>query len=403
MKLKVFSPNDVSGKKVLVRVDFNVPVEDGRVKDDTRVNESIPTLVSLLDAGAKPTLVSHLGRPKGKPNPAYSLEPIVSILSELMKASSAFFKGVSFIPDTVGAGVAKAVSEQDAGKVLLLENTRFCAGEEANDEGFAEALSKPFEVFVNDAFASLHRAHASTEGVTHFLPSFAGLLVEKEVKALSCLANPTEGETERPYVVLIGGKKISDKLPVLRSLIGKADMVLVGGAIANTLSKATGVNVGKSLAEDDLLTTARELVEDFRNSSTTLVLPSDFTVTNDLDTVNFLANRKIQEVGKNEICADIGEATRNLFTYYLRGAKTIFWNGAMGVFEKKPFDAGSKAVAEAIASNESAFSVAGGGETVELIVSLNLNQKFSHVSTGGGASLEFVAGRTLPGLTPLMD
>jgi len=399
MKPRVFKPDIVRGKRVLVRVDFNVPIDNGVVRDDTRIRESLPTILELLSAGAYPTLISHLGRPKGKPDPAYSLAPIVPVLRELLKANSPAFKLVKFVGSTAGDEVAKAVSEQSSGEVLLLENTRFHPGEEANDEGFAKELASPFEVFVNDAFASLHRAHASTEGVTRFLPSYAGFLVEKEVLAFSRLMT----SPERPYVVIIGGKKVSDKLPILKGLMGKVDIALVGGAIANTFARATGVSVGASFVEEEVLSEARAIVDEFRRSTSTLVLPLDFTVTDDIKEVNFLASRRLYEIGEREVCADIGEESRALFAQHIRQASTIFWNGPMGAFEYPPFDEGSYAIAKAIAGNESAFKVAGGGETIEFIESRGFGKSFSHISTGGGASLELISGATLPGLAPLLE
>jgi len=399
MKPRVFTADIVRSKRVLVRVDFNVPIDNGIVKDDTRIRESLPTLVALLSAKAYPTLVSHLGRPRGKFDPSYSIAPVVPILQKLLKANSPEFKRIKFVAHTVGDEVSKAVSNQEAGEVLLLENTRFYPGEEANDDDFARRLASPFEVFVNDAFASLHRAHASTEGVTHFLPSFAGFLVEKEVLAFSRLMNAPE----RPYTVIIGGKKVSDKLPILKNLMGKVDIALVGGAIANTLARATGVSMGASFVEEDALTDARATVDEFRRSTSTLVLPVDFTVTDDIKEVNFLASRRLYEIGEMEVCADIGEESRALFAQYIRQASTIFWNGPMGAFEQAPFDEGTYAIAKAIAGNENAFKVAGGGETIEFIKSRGFNNNFSHISTGGGASLELISGITLPGLLPLLE
>lgn len=399
MKPRLFNSDAVHGKKVLVRVDFNVPIENGLVRDDTRIRESLPTIVALLSAGAYPTLISHLGRPKGKIEPAFSLSPVAKALRKLLAGAFKELSEVIFVPSCIGDEVRDAVANQKPNSVILLENVRFYEGEEKNDEAFARELAKPFDVFINDAFGSLHRAHASTEGVTRFLPSFAGLLVEKEVSALSRLI----ANFEHPFVVVIGGKKVSDKLPLLKRFIGCADIVLIGGAIASTFAKASGASVGKSLVEDELLLKAREIMDEYRRSTSTFVLPSDFSVTDDVNEVGFLANRRLTEVGRNEFIADIGSSTRDLYVHYLRNAQTIFFNGAMGVFEIAPFDAGSRAVAQAIATNEKAFKVAGGGETLELINKFGLKHSFSHLSTGGGASLEFIATGTLPGLVPLLE
>ncbi len=398
MNLNLISPDVVSGKKTLVRVDFNVPIEDGKVKDDTRIRESLPTILNLLEQKCRIAIISHLGRPKGKPDPAFSLAPVARELELSLRKLYPALENVRFVGDCIGESVESAVKEQRENEVLLLENTRFYAGEEENDEDFAKKLASPFDIFISDAFGSLHRAHASTVGVTKFLPSYAGLLVEKEVQALSRLTD----KIERPYTVLIGGKKIADKLPVLENLIGRADVVLVGGATANTFSKAMGNSMGKSVFDAEMLSTAKELIDEYRRSTTTLVLPADFTVTDDFKQVRLLANRKPSEIRASEIAGDIGDVTRTLYAQYIRTSSTIFWNGPLGAFETSPFEKGSQEVANALASNPKAFSVAGGGETLEMLNKLGLSSIFTHVSTGGGASLEFIAGKTLPGLVPLL-
>ncbi len=399
MNLRLFSTDDVKGRHVLVRVDFNVPLEGGVVRDATRIRESLPTIVELLRAGAYVTIISHLGRPKGKRVDELSLRPVADVLEKLLANSYDNFKGVIFIQDCIGQSVLSKVKEQRENTVILLENTRFYEGEEANDESFAKKLCEGHEVFVNDAFASLHRAHASTVGVTKFLPSYAGLLVAREVRALSLLIeNPA-----RPFAVVIGGKKISDKIPVLEGLIGKADLVLVGGAVSLTFAKAQGNFVGKSLIEEEQIAKARLLMEEFRRSTTSLILPVDYTVTDNIKDVRFLANRRVGEIGENEIGADIGDRTREEFAQHIRNSSTIFWNGPLGAFEYEPFDEGSKFIANVMVKNQNAFKVAGGGETIQLIENLSFKPYFSHISTGGGASLEFIAGKQLPGLVPLLE
>ncbi|OPX22511.1 MAG: phosphoglycerate kinase [Planctomycetales bacterium 4484_113] len=397
MHLKRFTRGAVRDKRVLVRVDFNVPLANGEVTDDTRIRESLPTLIRLLDYGACPVLVSHLGRPGGKVDPRLTLAPVSGCLEQLLKKVEADLTRVEFVPDCIGEKVQEALRKWIPGEVILLENTRFYAEEEANDESFAREMAAPFDAFVSDAFGMAHRAHASNVGVTRFLPSYAGLLIEREVSALSRLLH----SPERPFCVVLGGKKVSDKLPLLLGLRGRADLVLVGGAMMFTLARAAGFSVGKSLVEERLVEKCRELIEIYRRSSSALVMPTDVVVADDAASPTVVRNVRLSEIGAEDIGVDIGEEARWLFSEHIASAHTIFWNGPMGIFELKPFHLGTMAVAEAIAANNRAFSVVGGGESVQALAQLRLSERVSHVSTGGGASLAMVAGNDLPGLNAL--
>jgi len=327
------------------------------------------------------------------------MEPVAKTLERLLIAQNCGIRSVTYVPDCIGAAVQEAVAAQSPDTVLLLENSRFYPGETKNDAEFAQQLAQPFDVFVNDAFGTAHRAHASTVGVTEHLPSFAGTLMLREVKALSrIVADPA-----KPFVVVLGGKKVSDKLPLLQNLCGRADRVLVGGAMVFTLARALGLNVGKSLVEDRHIDACRDIIADYNESATKLVLPEDVTVTDDIESPEKVANRRLAEIEDGEMGVDIGEMSRDAFALQLSDAATIFWNGPMGVFERKPFDAGTIAVAEAIAANAEAYSVVGGGESVEAVNKLGFAGSISHISTGGGASLEFVAGIELPGLKVLAE
>jgi len=397
MRLRTYNQEDVNGKKVLVRVDFNVPLKNGEVADDTRITESVPNLLRLLGFGARLALVSHLGRPRGERKPEYSLEPVAHALERILKARRAKVSGVTFVRDCVGPEVERAIAPRWRGDIVLLENSRFHPGEENNDPGFSARLAAPFDAYVNDAFGTAHRAHATTVGVTAHLPSFAGMLVLKEVTALTRVAeNP-----RRPFVVLTGGKKVSDKLPLLQHLCGRAEAVLVGGAMVFTLARARGLATGKSLVQEDHIDACKTLLQNYQDSTTKLVLPEDIVVTDDLREPKLKENRALDSIGADEMGVDIGPQARQSFANHLSRACTVFWNGPMGVFEQKPFDAGTIAVARAIAANKSAFSVVGGGESVEAVKKLGFADAVSHLSTGGGASLEFVSGQELPGLKAL--
>jgi phosphoglycerate kinase len=386
---------DVGGKRVFLRSDLNVPIDDGRITDDTRIRASLPTLIHLLEQGATVILASHLGRPHGKVNDAYRLKPVADRLSQLLR------RPVKMTGDALGPGVQDAVGKLRPGDLLLLENLRFHAGEEANDPAFAEALAAFADLYVNDAFGSAHRAHASTEGITHFLPAVAGLLLEREVNALSRLLD----RPPRPFHTVIGGAKISEKLNVLRVLLGRCQAILVGGGMANTFLAAKGLEMGKSLVETEQLENAAAIMAEARRRRTRLMLPTDVLVAAQ---VHHRAPREVVSVNavpKDWMVVDIGPQTVDKYREALSKARTIFWNGPMGIFEVAPFAEGTNAIARAIAERtaDGAITVVGGGDSVAAVQQLGLIEQMTHVSTGGGASLEFVEGRTLPGVAALLD
>jgi phosphoglycerate kinase len=386
---------EVRGKRVFLRADLNVPLDDGRITDDTRIRSSLPTLIYLLEQGAVVIMASHLGRPHGKVNDAYRLKPVADRLGQLLR------RPVRMTGDALGPGVQDAVNKLRPGDLLLLENLRFHAGEEANDPAFAEALAGFADVYVNDAFGSAHRAHASTEGITHFLPAVAGLLMEREVNALSRLLD----KPPRPFHTVIGGAKISDKFDVLRVLVGRCQAILVGGGMANTFLAAKGLEMGKSLVETEQLDNAAKIIAEARRRRMRLILPTDVLVAAQ---VHHRAPREVVSVNavpKDWMVVDIGPTTVAKYREALKAAKTIFWNGPMGIFEVAPFAEGTNAIAQAIAERTAkrVITVVGGGDSVSAVQQLGLFEQMSHVSTGGGASLEFVEGRTLPGVAALLD
>lgn len=380
---------DVKNKKVLVRVDFNVPIKDGVVQDDTRIVAALPTIQYLLDNGAAVILFSHLGRPKDEPEPKYSLKPVAEYLKTLVTVP------VHFVDDCMGPKAEKSSQDLKSGEILVLENTRFYKGESKNDLGMAKNFAALADLYVNDAFGSAHRAHASTEGVARYLPAVAGFLLEKEIKYLGqAIAEPA-----RPFVAILGGAKISDKIGVIDNLLSKADSVLIGGGMANTFFKAQGFEIGDSLVEDDVLETAKELIS---KGGKKLHLPVDLVVADAFDNS---AQVKILPVGSIPAgwrILDIGPETVDQFSKVIAQAGTVVWNGPMGVFEMSNFAKGTFGVAEAVA-NSDAISIVGGGDSVSAINQSGLADKITHISTGGGASLEMLEGKELPGLAALMD
>ena len=386
---------DVAGKRVFLRADLNVPLDDGRIMDDTRIRASIPTIRYLLERGASVVLASHLGRPKGKVNDALRLKPVADRLSQLLGGP------VRMTGDALGPGVHDAVGKLRPGELILLENLRFHGEEEANDPRFAKALADLADIYVDDAFGSAHRAHASTEGITHYLPSVAGLLLEREVESLSRLLY----RPPRPFHTVIGGAKISGKLEVLEALLARCQAILIGGGMANTFLAARGLPLGKSLVEAEQLDNARRIAAEARRKRVRLMLPTDVVVAAQ---VHYRAQRQVvavDEVPKDWVVVDIGPQTVAAFTEHLAKAKTIFWNGPMGIFDIEPFADGTNAMARFLAERSAAgvITIVGGGDSVAAVDRLGLTDRMTHVSTGGGASLEFVEGKTLPGVAALDD
>jgi phosphoglycerate kinase len=388
MNKKTVNDIDVANKRVLVRLDLNVPLENGVVSDDTRIRAALPTIKFLLENNAIPILCSHLGRPKGKPDPKYSLKPVAERVAQLLGCR------VQIAPDCIGPEVERMAATIRRGDVLLLENLRFHAEEEANDPEFAQALASLADVYVNDAFGSAHRAHASTVGVTSYLPAVAGFLMEKELTFLGqALASPT-----RPFVALLGGAKVSDKIEVIHNLLAKVDWLLIGGGMANTFLKGQGNAVGESLVENDKLDVAQTLL---RDGGQKLILPVDVLVADRLD-----EHAQTRVVSVNDVPAgwrilDIGPQTVKLFSSCLGSARTVVWNGPMGVFEMEPFSAGTFAIAHVLARLDSATTIVGGGDSASAVERAGVAAQISHISTGGGASLEFLEGKELPGVACL--
>lgn len=387
---------NLKGKRVLVRVDFNVPIEGGKVSDDTRIRESLPTIKKIMSEGGKVILMSHLGRPKGGFDPKYSLKPIAEHLSNLLGIQ------VKFAPDCIGNEVKKMVDKLNEGEVLLLENVRFHPEEEKNDENFARELASLADIYVNDAFGSAHRAHASTEGVARFIKETAiGYLMQKEVEYLSkAVLNP-----ERPYVAILGGAKVSDKIQVIKNLMEKVDAFLIGGGMANTFLKAKGYEVGNSLVENDKIDFAKEILSEAERKNVKFVLPIDCVIA---DKFANDANFEIVEVDKVKsgwMILDIGPRTIEMFKDVLKDAKMVVWNGPMGVFEFDNFAKGTFELAKFLAeiTQKGVVTIVGGGDSASAIAKAGLSDKVSHVSTGGGASLEFLEGKILPGISIIRD
>ena len=393
MNKKSIRDIDFKGKRVFVRVDYNAPMDKaGNITDDTRIRATLPTLNFLLDQGASLVLAAHLGRPKGGPAPEFSLAPVAAHLSSLMG------RKVKFAADCVGPVAASAAEALQPGEVLMLENLRFHPEEEKNDPAFAKGLAELADVAVNDAFGVSHRAHASVEGITKFLPMVAGFLMEKELDFLGrAVTDPA-----RPYAAIIGGAKVSDKIGVIANLLTKVDVLLIGGGMANTFFAAQGYSVGKSLVEPDKIPLAKDLIAQAKERGVTLLLPIDVVAADKFAADAAWRVTTVDSIGAEEMVLDIGPSTGAAFGAALSGAKTIVWNGPMGVFEMDAFAKGTEAVARAVATSN-AVSIVGGGDSVAALEKVGLAGSITHISTGGGASLEFLEGKVLPGVAALSD
>jgi phosphoglycerate kinase len=394
MKTRTINNISLTNNRVLVRVDFNVPMEHGKITDDIRIVESLPTIKKILNDGGKAILMSHLGRPKGKPNPEYSLQPVAERLSHLLNTT------VKFASDCIGEQTLREANALQSGECLLLENLRYHNEEEANDEQFARALASLGDVYVNDAFGTAHRAHASTEGVTKFLrPAVAGYLMEKEINYLSkAITNP-----ERPYCAILGGSKISGKIDVIENLLEKVDTILIGGGMMFTFYKAMGYEIGNSLLEADRVPLAKEILDKAKANGKHLLLPVDTFVAEKAENSAPKKNVHVKEIPAGWCGLDIGEATVAMFRAEILQAKTIVWNGPLGLFEMENFEYGTRAIAQSLADATAigATTIIGGGDSAAAIAKFGLEKSVSHVSTGGGASLEFLEGKILPGVAAL--
>jgi phosphoglycerate kinase len=393
MQKKSIRDVDVQNKRILIRVDYNVPQDEaGNITDDIRIRESTFTIDYILRREGKIILMSHLGRPKGKVADEFRLTPVAKRLSELLD------RPVKKLDDCIGPEVEKAVSEMKPGDIILLENLRFYKEEEKNDPEFAKKLARLGDIFVNDAFGTSHRAHASTEGVTHYLPSVAGFLVEKEIQYFERInRNP-----DKPFILVLGGAKVSDKIPMIENMLQKVDTILIGGAMAYTFLKQAGVDIGSSRYEKDVADTAKVILEKAKEKDVELLLPIDHIVCDNIDTPQNIKTTEGPGIEQGFMGVDIGPKTIALYVEKLKKAKTIVWNGPMGIFEKDPFAEGTKSMAEAIAAS-SAVSVVGGGDSAAAAQKFGVQDRISHISTGGGASLEYLEGKVLPGIAALQD
>ncbi|WLV23937.1 phosphoglycerate kinase [Aciduricibacillus chroicocephali] len=392
MNKKTLNDLDVAGKNVFCRVDFNVPMDEGEITDDTRIKAALPTIRHLSDQGARVILVTHLGRPKGKIDETLRLDPVAARLSDLLE------RDVIKTDSVYGSEVDEAIKGLSDGDVLLIENVRFEAGEEKNAPELAEAFAKMADLYVNDAFGTAHRAHASTAGVAEKLPSAAGLLMEKEIEVLGkALENP-----ERPFTAIIGGAKVKDKIDVIDNLLDKVDTLLIGGGLANTFIKAEGHDVGDSLLEADKVDTAKRFIELAKEKGVRFEIPVDVVIANEFSEDAETKVVPVSEIPEGWQALDIGPKTRKTYSELIADSKLVVWNGPMGVFEMEPFSAGTKTVADALAKT-AGYSVIGGGDSAAAVEKFGVAEKMDHVSTGGGASLEFMEGKTLPGVAALDD
>jgi 3-phosphoglycerate kinase len=393
MNKKTLEHFNLENKRVLVREDLNVPLDENQnITDDTRIKAALPTINYLIEKGAKVIIVSHLGRPKGKVNPKYSLAPVVKRLAELLS------RDVAFAENCIGEAAENAVAKMNPKDVLLLENVRFHEGEEKNDPEFAKQLASLADIFINDAFGTSHRAHASTVGVARLLPAGAGFLMQKEIEVMGkALENP-----ERPFVAILGGAKVGDKIGVIKNLLGKVDMLLIGGGMAYTFLKSQGYEIGKSLLEPDKIDLAASLLKEAEEKNVKLLLPDDVVVTSKLEEGLPYETVSVSEIPTDKMGVDIGEKTRKKFAAAIKEAKTVVWNGPMGVFEMRVYAQGTLAVADAMAKSD-AVTIIGGGDSAAAVEQLGFAKAMTHISTGGGASLEFLEGKELPGVAALND
>lgn len=393
MNKKTIRDIDLKGKKAFVRVDFNVPMKDQQITDETRIQAALPTIKELMENGAIVILASHLGRPNGEVVDELRLTPVATRLSELLG------KEVAKADESYGEAVKAQISKLSEGDVILLENVRFNAGEEKNDAELAKQYAELADVFVNDAFGAAHRAHASTEGIAHHIPAVSGLLMQKELDVLGkALSNP-----ERPFTAIVGGAKVKDKIGVIDNLLDKVDNLIIGGGLAYTFVKSLGHEIGKSLLEEDKIDLAKSYMEKAKEKGVKFYMPVDVTVADDFSNDANIKTVSIEEIPADWEALDIGPKTREIYADVIKSSKLVIWNGPMGVFELDAFAKGTKAVAEALAESQDTYSVIGGGDSAAAVEKFDLADKMSHISTGGGASLEFMEGKELPGVVALND